>query len=176
LHTSLWVPPPLEDGNESNCLQAPLILHAFEPLVVFLYRAQNTNADLQAPILPSLLQQMFVPLIVFRYKTRNTNASLRAPPLWVLLPLRVPTMRQEFSLSESHVHCFAVGSNPHSKATVNQLHCRNFSHSKARSLQVPLMGLPPLENNATGLPNHSRDKPTTPMIEISTPKMRDHIN
>jgi len=43
-------------------------------------------------------------------------------------------------------------------------------------LQVPLMRLPPLENNAAGLSSHSQERPTTPMIEINTPKRRDHIN
>jgi len=33
-----------------------------------------------------------------------------------------------------------------------------------------------LGNNTAGLPNHSQDRPTTPMIEISTLKRRDHIN
>jgi len=38
------------------------------------------------------------------------------------------------------------------------------------------MVLSPLGNNAAGLPNHSQNKPTIPVIEVSTPKRHGHID
>jgi len=59
---------------------------------------------------------------------------------------------------------------------VNPTLLLEFSHSEVKSLQVPLMGLPELENNIAGLSNHTHIKPTIPEIEINTPKRHDHIN
>ena len=80
------------------------------------------------------------------------------------------------SLSESHVHYSVNGSNPHSKATVKPTPLQKFSPFGGKNLQVPLMGLPSLRNAAAGLPSHSQDRATSSMIEMSTPKRRDHIN
>ena len=57
-----------------------------------------------------------------------------------------------------------------------QLRCCDFPHSKAKSLQVLLMGLSPLGNNTASLPNRFQGRPITPIIKISTSKRHDHIN
>jgi len=59
---------------------------------------------------------------------------------------------------------------------VNPTALLGFPHSEAKILQVLLMGLSPLKNNAAGLPNHTHVKPTIKKIEMNTPKRYDHID
>jgi len=69
-----------------------------------------------------------------------------------------------------------MGQTPTQKRTLSSTLLLGFPHSEAKILQVPLMGLTPLGNNTVCLSNHSQNKLTTPMLEISTPKRHDHIN
>ena len=64
----------------------------------------------------------------------------------------IENLGRDFPLSESQVHSFVDGLNPHSEAYMNSTPLLEFPYSDAKSLQVPLMGLLPLGNTAS-LPN-----------------------
>jgi len=77
-------------------------------------------------------------------------------------------------LSESQVRVSADRSNPHSEATVNPTLLLGFLHSKAKMFAGTTDGTTPFGNNTADLSNHFQDRPTIPVIKISTPKRCDH--
>jgi len=112
----------------------------------------------------------------FLLPARNTNVGLRAPSVVgstliriycsdvEILPLRVSSSQLCWWVKPT------LGSNRELTLPLE------FLHPEAKSLQVRWWDYPPLGNNVTGLPSHSQDRPTTPVIKISTSKRRDHFN
>ena len=55
------------------------------------------------------------------------------------------------------------------------LRCWDFPHSEAKSLQVPLMGLPSLENNTASLANRSHAKSNISQLKTNNPRRRNRF-
>ena len=125
----------------------------------------------------SSLESLHLLLVGFPHsKMAMQSPAYVFPLLCVLSPLGVPIMLKGFShlrVSSSYLRWWvklSLESNREFNSTAG------ISHSEAKNMQVPLMRLPPLKNNTTGLPNHSQDRLTSPVIEINTLKMRDHFD
>ena len=107
-------------------------------------------------------------------ETAMQNPSYRLSFVVGFTPFRNPySATRIFPLRVSSSHfCWCVktplGSECESNSTIGIS-----PHLEVKSLGVPLMGLPTLENAAC-LPNHSQDRPTIPVIKINTPKRGDH--
>ena len=116
---------------------------------------------------------------------RRPNSTVGISPLRVPITYSIvgisPTRRPNsvagiFFLSKSQVHSSANGLQPHSKVYVNPtLLLGFFFHSEAKSLQVPLTGLPPLGNNTVNLPNRPHTKSNVPELKIGTPRRYDRV-
>ena len=127
--------------------------------------------------LPSSPESLHLPLMGFPHsETAMQTPAYGLSLLWVLPPLGILTLQQGFSPL---------------RVPGPQLRWWNFSYSKATVNPTPLLGFSPLIgqkfrgttdetipfwNNIASLPNRFRDRPTIPVIEISTPERRDHFD
>ena len=100
----------------------------------------------------------------FLYRARNINASWWTPFVVGFTPTRSPYSATGIFPSQSPLFTAPLMGQTTRKQPWTQLCCRNFSYLEAKSLQVPLMGLPPTwkrhkpTNSLPRQTNHTDDK------------------